>query len=59
MFVAVNDESLISRIALRSAEFSKQPGNISIVHEVFLLAEVAHVVLISSTKEINTRVLTM
>jgi len=54
---AVNEESPICRIVLRSAEFNKKTGDISAVHEVFLLAEVAHVVLMPSTKESDTRVL--
>jgi hypothetical protein len=54
---AVNEESPISRMVLRSTEFTKKTGDISAVHEVFLLAEVAYVVLMPSTKESDTRVL--
>ena len=54
---AVNEESPICRIVLRCAEFTKKTGDISAVHAIFLLVDVAHVVLMPSTKEIDTRVL--
>ena len=57
VLAAVNEESPISRIVLKSAEFIKKTGDITAVHEVFLLAEVVHVLLMHSTKERDTRIL--